>query len=188
MDLLVQGFGSSIPLVGDWSIKNGIAEQNDEDAFYAKLATPLIQEKGVFTYTFSAKSDARGRGWVGIGLHVFTPKSYTLKGYGSGDSLCVWLTRDPAHLSSDITRIQLYRSVSDWDMKLLDEVPVEESIYEYHEFQVTVDTAGGTVTISLDGVQRLSEKGVLDLSRGVFVVLRALDRAEFKEFRVEARE
>ncbi len=184
-ELLLEGFAAARPIVGTWSIKDGVARQTDHEAFYAKLATPLVQDQRSFSYFFSARSNARGRGWVGLGLHVFTPKSYTLKGYGSGDSLCVWLTRDPVHFKKDITRLQLYRSVNDWDMKLLDEVPVAESIYDLNRFEVGVDPAAGTVSVSLNGSERLVAKGIKNLRGGVYVMLRALDTAEFTDFRAE---
>jgi len=184
-DLLMEGFGSTTPIVGQWVIADGTAKQIDPDAFYAKLAAPLVQDKRVFSYSFTAKSDARGRGWVGLGIHVFTPDSYTLKGYGSGDSLCVWLTRDPAHLNENITRLQLYRSTDDWNMDLVDEVPVSESIYDANRFEVSVDPLAGTVSVSMNGTERLVAKGILDLQAGVYVLFRTLDTAEFSEFKVE---
>jgi hypothetical protein len=166
-------------------IADGTAKQIDPDAFYAKLAAPLVQDKRTFSYSFTAKSDARGRGWVGLGIHVFTPKSYTLKGYGSGDSLCIWLTRDPVHLSENITRLQLYRSTDDWNMDLVDEIPVSESIYDANRFEVGVDPLAGTVSVSMNGTERLVAKGISDLREGVYVLLRSLDTAEFSEFKVE---
>jgi hypothetical protein len=184
-DILVEGFKDAIPLLGNWTIEGGIAKQLDPDAFYAKLATPLVQDKRSFSYSFKAKSDAPGRGWVGVGIHVFTPKTYTEKGFGAGDSLCIWLTRDPVHLSDNITRLQLYRSTDDWNMDLLAETPVTESIYDNNRFDVTVDPEQGTVTVSLNGNESLSEKGILGLKDGVYVLFRALDRAEFSDFKAQ---
>jgi hypothetical protein len=184
-ELLIAGFDAANPIVGQWKIEDGLAKQTDPEAFYAKLGTPLVQDKGTFSYSFTAKSDARGRGWVGVGLHVFTPASYTLKGYGSGDSLCIWLTRDPTHYSENITRLQLYRSTDDWNMDLLDEVPVSESIYDANRFEVTVDSAAGTVSVALNGTERLVAKGIMNLHKGVYVLLRTLDTAEFSDFKVE---
>ncbi len=184
-ELLLAGFGTTTPIVGEWVIADDIAKQIDPDAFFAKLGAPLVQGKRTFTYSFTAKSDARGRGWVGIGLHVFTPKSYTQKGYGAGDSICIWLTRDPVHLTKDITRLQLYRSTDDWNMDLLDEVPVPESIYDSNRFEVTVDPVAGTVSVSLNGTERLVAKDILDLREGVYVLFRALDTAEFSDFKTE---
>ena len=184
-ELLLEGFDSAVPVVGQWTIAGGLAMQTDPDAFFAKLATPLVQDTGTFSYSFSAKSDARGRGWAGVGFHAFTPKSYTQKGFGSGDSLCVWLTRDPVHYAKDVTRLQLYRSTDDWNMDLLNEVPVTESIYDLNRFEVTVDPVAGTVSVSMNGTERLVAKGILDFRKGIYVVFRSLDRAEFSDFKAE---
>jgi hypothetical protein len=146
-----------------------------------------VQERREYTYSFTAKSNARERGWVGVGIHLFTPVSYTMKGYGSGDSLCVWLTRDPAHYSENVTRLQLYRSTDDWNMGLLSEVPVKESIYDDNSFVVTVDPVNGTVSVAMDGTQRLVARDVLNLKKGLYVVFRSLDTAEFSDFKVEAK-
>lgn len=186
-ELLVEGFEKTMPLVGKWKVESGIAKQLDPEAFYAKLALPLLQDKRTYSFSFTAKSDARGRGWVGLGFHAFTPKSYTLKGYGSGDSLCVWLTRDPVHFKENITRLQLYRSVDDWDMKLLDEVPVTESIFDDNRFDITIDPVSGDVSVSLNGTERLAAKGIVDLHTGLYALFRALDTAEFSDFRAEVR-
>jgi len=184
-EILLEGFENAIPLVGKWRVDSGNAKQIDGEAFYAKLAMPLVQNKETYTYSFTAKSDARGRGWVGLGIHLFTPKSYTLKGYGSGDSICVWLTRDPVHFTENTTRLQIYRSVNDWDMKLLDEIPVTESIYDNNRFEVTVDPVAGEVSVQLNGNEKLAVKGILDLHKGLYVLFRALDKASFSDFQTE---
>jgi hypothetical protein len=184
-ELLLSGFDSATSLVGSWSFTKDVATQTDPEAFFAKLGMPLVQEKRAFHYTFTAKSTAVGRGWVGVGFHAFTPASYTQKGYGGGDSLCVWLTRDPVHLKENITRLQLYRSTDDWNMDLIAEVPVNESIYDDNRFDFTVDPVAGTVSVSLNGSERLTAHDVLDLKKGIYVVVRALDTAEFRDFSVE---
>ncbi len=186
--LLLKGFETAVPVVGQWKIAGGVAMQTDPDALFAKLATPLVQDRRTFSYSFSAKSDAPNRGWVGVGFHAFTPKSYTQKGFGSGDSLCVWLTRDPVHFMKDITRLQLYRSTDDWNMDLLDEVPVAESIYDLNRFEVTVDPVAGSISVSMNGTARLTAKGILELRNGIYVVFRSLDTAEFSDFKAEVTE
>jgi hypothetical protein len=183
-ELLLSGFDSATSLVGTWDFTKDVAKQTDPEAFFAKLGMPLVQEKQAFHYSFTAKSTAVGRGWVGVGFHAFTPTSYTQKGYGGGDSLCVWLTRDPVHLTGNITRLQLYRSTDDWNMDLIAEVPVSESIYDDNRFDFTVDPVAGTVSVSLNGSERLAAKNVLDLKKGIYVVIRALDTAEFKDFSI----
>jgi hypothetical protein len=168
-------------------IEGDKARQTDPEAFFAKLAAPMIQDKRTFTYSFVAKSTARGRGWVGVGIHLFVPAfANTSKGYGAGNSVCVWLTRDPEHYGDKVTRLQIYRSNDDWTMRMIDEVAVLESVYDANRFDVTVDPISGTVSVSLDGKGRLVAKDVLNLHKGLYVVFRALDTAEFSDFRVEA--
>ena len=121
-----------------------------------------------------------------MGFHMFTPRSYTQKGFGAGDSLCIWLTRDPVHYKKNITRLQLYRSVDDWNMDLLDEVPVSESIFDANHFAVTVDPVEGSVSVSMNGSERLVAKYIKKLHVGVSVLFRALDKAEFSNFSAEA--
>jgi hypothetical protein len=181
-EILLRGFGDAISLVGIWKIEGDTATQTDPEAFFAKLATPLVQEKRGYSYSFVAKSNAKGRGWVGVGLHIFTPASYTQKGYGAGDSICVWLTRDPVHFSSDTTRLQLYRSTDDWNMDLIGEVPVPESIYDANRFDIGIDPATGNLSVSMNGTQRLKAEHILDLHKGLYVVFRSLDTAEFSAF------
>jgi hypothetical protein len=71
-------------------------------------------------------------------------------------------------------------------MDLIAEVPVLESIYDDNRFDFTVDPVAGTVSVSLNGHERLTAKNVLDLKKGIYVVVRALDTAQFKDFSVEA--
>jgi hypothetical protein len=187
-ELLLEGFGNATSLVGTWTIEGDKAEQTDPEAFFAKLATPLIQDQRAYTYSFIAKSNARGRGWVGLGIHLFTPAfASTSKGYGAGNSLCVWLTRDPEHYSDNITRLQIYRSNDDWTMRPIADVPVKESIYDPNRFDVTVDPAKGTIAVSMDGSERLAVTELPNLQRGLYVVFRSLDTAEFSDFRAEAK-
>jgi hypothetical protein len=185
-EILLSGFEGAAPMVGSWTIDGEVASQTDGDAFYAKLGSPLIQDSRAFKYSFTAKSTAPGRGWVGIGFHAYVPKSYTVKGYGAGDSICLWLTRDPVHYKKDVTRLQLYRSVDDWDMNLIAEIAVPESIYEANSFELEIDPATGVISASLNGTKRLEVKDVIDLHKGICVAFRALDTAEFSAFKVEA--
>jgi tetratricopeptide (TPR) repeat protein len=181
-------FDKAKSILGSWIIEGDKATQTDKEAFFAKLAIPLDQDLRVHTYSFVAKSTAPKRGWVGVGAHLFTPVSRTLAGYGSGDSLVVWLTRDPVHFKKDITRFHVYRSVNDCWMKLIGEAVVTESIYDENRFDVKVDPKAGTLTVSLNGTERLKVKNLRKLHAGRYVILRALDTAEFSAFKVEAGE
>ena len=188
-EMLLEGFSSTTALVGTWSIADGVACQNDPEALFAKLSLPLEQGDRVYDYSFTARSEARGRGWVGLGFHVCTTKtSITTRGFGSGRSLCVWLTRDPVHYRENQTRLQLYRSRDDWNMDLLAEVAVSESIYEDNRFDLRIDSVAGSVSVSLNGSERLAAVDIRNLGQGAFVLFRALDRACFSKFKAEAEE
>jgi|GEM_PF-564868 len=174
-------------VLGAWVLEPDRAVQTDESSFFAKLAVPLAQSAALaYRYSFVARSSALGRGWVGLGAHLFVPRIEGLTGYGSGDSLLVWLTRDPVHFSNDQTRIQLYRSYNGWDMRLIVETAVPESIYDSNRFDISVDPKSGTVAVSLNGNKRLEATGIARLPEGRYVVLRALDTAEFSAFDAEA--
>ena len=123
-----------------------------------------------------------------MGAHLFTPESRTFVGYGLGDSLVVWLTRDPVHFQKDQTRLQLYRSVGNSWMDHIGEVVVPESIYDANRFDVKIDSKAGTISVSLNGKEKLEAKNLRKLHEGRYVVLRALDTAEFSAFKAEAGE
>ena len=175
--------------LGAWTIERDKATQTDENCYFAKLALPLVQSvNGVYSYSFVAKSTAPNRGWVGVGAHLFTPEARTFVGYGLGDSLVVWLTRDPVHFQKDQTRLQLYRSVGNSWMDQIGEVVVPESIYDANRFDVKIDSKAGTISVSLNGKEKLEAKNLRKLHEGRYVVLRALDTAEFSAFKAEAGE
>jgi len=177
---------SALIIVGQWTIEGGHARQTDGEAFFAKLAIPAVQALQPITYSFTAKSVARGRGWVGLGATLFAPRSGLIKGYGSGNSLLIWLTRDPVHFAENMTRLQVYRSVNSWKMVLIGETPVSESIFDANRFDIAVEPSGGTISVSLNGSERLAMKGITGLEAGAFVILRSLDGADFGDFRAES--
>jgi hypothetical protein len=70
-------------------------------------------------------------------------------------------------------------------MTLLREAVVPESVFDANEISVHLDPAGGRLAVSLNGSERLSCGGFEGLADGAAVVFRSIDRAEFKDFRVE---
>jgi hypothetical protein len=92
------------------------------------------------------------------------------------------------HFQKDQTRLQLYRSMNDNWMMMIGEAVVPESIYDDNRFDVKVDPKAGTVSVSLNGKARLEVKRLRKLHEGRYVVLRALDTAEFSAYRAEAGE
>jgi tetratricopeptide (TPR) repeat protein len=185
----INPFDGAQIVVGSWTIEGDKAIQTDKDVFFAKLSLPLSQaERGVYEYSFVAKSTAPRRGWVGVGAHFFASETRAPAGYGWGDSLVVWLTRDPVHYQKDITRLQIYRSKNDCWMAMIGEAVVPESIFDENRFDVRIDSKSGAVAVSLNGTERLEVKNLRKLHEGRYVVLRALDTAEFSAYRAGAGE
>jgi hypothetical protein len=181
--VIFEGFGGSVRYSGRWTVRQSSALQTDEKALSAKLALPLVQQGGPLNYAVTARS--QGSGWVGVGLHVLVRGAERHRGWGEGSSILAWLTSDPEHRGDTLTRLQVYRSRSDIDMRLVDEVIVPESVFESNEISVRVDPAGGTVAVWLNGTERLACPGLDGLGTGVTVVFRSIDRAVFQDFRVE---
>ncbi len=180
---LIEGFNAVFPILGTWTANPSAAAQTDKSALFAKLAIPLAQSGRPLRYTFTARS--RGSEWVGLGLNILVNTGQRRRGYGEGRSLLVWLTRDPRHYGDEATRLQVYRSATDVDMTLVREVAVPESVFDFNVVAIDMNPVEGLLSVSLNGSERLVCDGFEDLADGVAVVFRALDRAEFQDFRVE---
>jgi len=180
---LIEGFAAAFPILGTWTANPSACRQTDERALFAKLAIPFAQSGRPLRYTFTARS--RGSGWVGLGLHILVDTGQRRRGYGEGRSLLVWLTHDPKHYGDEATRLQVYWSATDVDMTLVREVAVPESVFDSNLVVIDMNPVEGLLSVSLNGSERLLCDVFPDLPDGVAVVFRALDRAEFQDFRVE---
>jgi tetratricopeptide (TPR) repeat protein len=180
---LSEGFNAVFPILGTWTANPSAVSQTDKSALFAKLSVPLSQARRPLRYTFTARS--LGSGWVGLGLHIFVETEKRRRGYGEGRSLLVWLTQDPKHNGDEAARLQVYRSTTDVVMTLEKEVIVPESVFDSNLIVIDMDPAKGRLSVSLNGSERLVCDELSDLAHGVAVVFRALDRAGFKDFRVE---
>ncbi|MBL8968660.1 MAG: hypothetical protein JNG85_16770 [Spirochaetaceae bacterium] len=179
---LAAGFVAFRRELGDWTIGEENAAQNDPESYFAKLALPL-RIGGSLRYSFSARST--GKGWVGFGIHVLVAKVGTHRGYGEGSSTLVWLSRDPRG-GDPATRLQIYRSRNDVDMSIVDEAATDISALERNRFEIDVDPAAGLLVVRVNDREAYRKTGLFLEPLGDYVVLRALDRAEFSDFRVEA--
>lgn len=180
---LLEGFSTAIPVVGRWRLSEETALQHDGKSLFAKLVVPLFQTAKPVRYSFSARSD--GSGWVGFGLHIFVDQPAARWSYGSGKSLLVWFTSDPGRYGDERTRLQLYRSENDIDMRLLRETIVPESIFKTNAVSIDMDPKTGMLIVLVNGKERLRCSGFNDIADGASMVFRALDRATFQSFRVE---
>ena len=180
---LVRGFEAGAPDTGTWEVTRARARQTDGDAFFAKLAMPAEQEDGPVLYSFRVRSLDR-EGWVGFGLHLFVEEVEKRRGYGMGSSLLVWLTRDPQLRKSGTTYLQLYKSNDDVHMERVLDAAIPEGVNEEMQVDVLYEPESQYITIAVDGSDRVRYRTWFGVDSGVELALRALGRAEFREFTV----
>ncbi len=178
-----KGFSATQRGPGTWKTMGDNVQQIDPDEFFAKLIGPAPEYQTV-RYSFEARS--LGRGWVGLGLHVLANSIKTHSGWGEGDSWLVWLTRDPVHFAKDQTRLQIYHSTSDTQMTLILDKPVSAAIKEWNQFSVETDTLSRILRVRLGDDVAEVPLPANTMGPGM-LALRSIDRAEFKDFVIEAK-
>ncbi len=177
---LLEGFARSVPQLGFWEVTENEAIQIDENQYFAKLVLPIEQQTRPTLFTFKTRS--RGYGWVGTGLHIFATDKQRLKGYGFGNSLLIWLTRDPEYYGTMDTRLQLYRSDDAVQMEMVLDAVIEEHISEYLDMAILYEPEEEYITISVNGIEKLRYKTWFSIDEGVEVALRTLGGGgEFKD-------
>ncbi len=174
------GFADGTPDTGTWTVRPGAAVQTDPDAYFAKLAMPLLQSDDPVLY--SVRVRALDPGWAGVGLHLFVDDVQRRRGYGMGSSLLVWLTRDPGVRRTDATFLQLYRSDDDVMMGRVLDAAVPHAIDEFLDLDILYEPRSQYVTVALDGVDRVRYRAWFGIDAGVEIALRSLGRAEFHDF------
>ncbi len=181
--VLLAGFGKAMPHIGTWEIVNGVAYQKDPGQYFAELVFPLKQFSQPTLFSFSGR--ATGKAWVGFGLHLFVSNNPGKKGYGLGDSLLVWLTRDARAYGDEYTYLQLYRSYDAVNMERVLNARIEELISEYVEVEVLYDPVNEYITVSVDGTEKIRYKTWFDIDVGVEMALRTLkEGVSFKDLLV----
>ncbi len=184
--LVHEGFAGGSALAGSWKVSADAVSQRDSSTRFAKYALPLPQGDTEALYEFTARADASG--WVGYGLHFLASGSERGRGYGFGSSYLVWLTRDPSYYKSEDTYVQLYRSYDDVRMIQLASVSIPESIDAELSTEVLYDPDGGTIAVSVDGVERLRYTVDQALAGGDQVALRVLGGpVDFSAFSLKTR-
>jgi peptidoglycan hydrolase CwlO-like protein len=178
---VMSGFNGGEPQIGSWRKNGTTLSQNDTDAYFAKYVLPVPQEGKPLLYRFDAKSE--GSGWVGLGLHLFAADS-DKKGYGFGNSLLVWFTRDPDVYKSDRTWLELYRSNNDVDMYRVLNGGIEEPMDEYFNVEILYEPQAEYITIAVNGIDKIRFKTYFDIESGIEVSLRSLGPASFKNLSV----
>jgi len=150
------GSAGAVSRFGDWKLSESSATQQDTSLLFAKASIPLRQDASEILYEFAATG--KGPGWIGYGLHLSASGDATGQGYGFGNSLLVWLTRDSSYYKTGTTYVQLYRSYDDLRMIQIASVGIADSISSELRTSVLYNQMGGTVVVAVNGVERLQYK------------------------------
>ena len=171
-NVLLEGFSSFEPQLGNWKITDDEAFQLDGDQYFAKLVFEVEQYSRPTLFSFKAR--ALGDGWVGVGMHIFATNKEKLKGYGFGKSVLVWMTRDPEYYESNDTRLQLYRSDNNIDMEQVLDAVVTEPMSRYQQLDIYYQPVEQYITIYINGEAKLAYKTWFEIDNGIEVALRSL--------------
>lgn len=181
---LQRGFSGGVPQLGAWTVTDSVLEQTSTREFFAKYVIPVQQGSETTLYRFTV--DTTARGWAGAGLH-FSASSSSLRGYGFGESLLVWFTRDPAHYQNDRTYLQLYRSDDDVRMERVLDAQIEPHIADGLEVEILYEPTSGYVTVAVNGDDTVRYRTWFDVEAGFEVALRSLgDGARFADLEIIA--
>ncbi len=182
-EVLISGFATSEAQLGLWRVGNDSASQIDKSMLFGKLLLPVMQNEKPVLYSFKARSTDPADEWVGLGLHIFV-ENVEKRGYGLGDSLLVWLTRDQEVYKNNYTYLQLYRSDDDVNMDRVMDAVIQEPVTEFIAIEVLYEPVEQYITIAVDGEEKIRYKTWFGIDDGVEVALRSLGTAEFTDLRV----
>ncbi len=178
---LRDGFGDSSARMGSWKIVGAMASQADSSQYFSRLELPLAQGKAPMLYRFKARST--GKGWIGLGLHLYVEDVLKKRGYGEGKSLLVWFTRDSDARGDDATYLQLYRSDNDVVMERMFDAELADGIESWRLVEVVYDPGAEYIAVSVDGVLRIVYKTFFGRDAGATAALRTLGGGvSFSEF------
>ena len=114
---------------GNWAFTGTRLYQNDSNARLAKVIFRAPQS-GAMIYEFSARyEDGSQDGQGGFGLHIFVDSTRNTATWGAGKSYLLWLNYDEAPTTRGIPAglsAQVYRSVSDSQMDLVESISLNE--------------------------------------------------------------
>jgi hypothetical protein len=126
---------------GSWNFSGPRLYQNDDRAPLAKVNF-RVPQSGPMLYEFNARYESGAEdGHGGFGVHVFADSSYNAASWGVGKSYLLWLNYDenplrnsgiPAGLSA-----QVYRSLSNSSMTLVDSVDLNEFTYLLTDYNLS---------------------------------------------------
>jgi regulator of replication initiation timing len=178
-----QGFSMAETQIGTWSLESGVLAQTDPEEFFAKSELPMPQDARPTLYSFDARS--RGAGWVGFGIHIFAD-GVEKRGYGYGESLLLWFTRDVREYGTDRTYLELYRSSDDINMARVMSAAITDDISEWMDIQLLYEPEAEYITVAVNGEEKIRYKTWFGIEWGVDLALRTLDVAEFRNLEVRS--
>jgi len=180
---LRDGFDGSLARIGSWKIAGAVVTQSDASQYFSRLELPLAQGKVTTLYRFKARST--GKDWIGLGLHLFVEDVKKKRGYGEGESLLVWFTRDKDARGDNATYVQLYRSDNDVVMERMFDAELSDGIESWRLVEVVYDPVAEYIAVSVDGGLRIVYKTFFGRDSGATVSLRTLGGgASFSDFSV----
>lgn len=182
----LRGFAGSQAAMGTWHFSGDGVSQADPKQYFARLDLPLTQEGEALLYQFEARST--GSEWVGYGMHIYASGSQRRQGYGFGESLLVWLTRDPQVYGTDQTYLELYRSRDDVNMERVLHAAIEEPISQLLKIEILYQPQEEYLSIAVNGEEKIRYKTWFSVDKGVEVSLRSLGSAEFSGLKVLSRQ
>ena len=144
------------------------------------MILPVEQAEKPVLYSFKARSTDPDEEWVGLGLHIFV-ENVEKRGYGLGNSLLVWLTRDQEVYKNDYTYLQLYRSDDDVNMDRVMDAVIQEPITEFLDIEVLYQPDEQYITVSVNAEEKIRYKTWFGIDEGIQVALRSLGTAEFSD-------
>jgi hypothetical protein len=180
---VISGFEGSEVQLGEWTVEGDRASQDDRNMLFGKLLLPAVQGSSPVLYRFTARSTDPVDQWVGLGLHIYV-ENVQRRGYGLGDSLLVWLTRDREVYGTDTTHLQLYRSDDDINMGRVMDALVSEPLTDGVDVEVLYEPVRQYITIAVDGEEKIRYKTWFGVEEGVSIALRSLGTAEFTNLEV----
>ena len=151
------------PVSGSWSLRGGRLHQTDEKARLARVNIPVHQASDIMTYEFDARYEGGAEdGHAGFGIHVFVDNAHPREAWGAGRSFLLWLNYDEKPLSSDIPKgfsAQIYRSLSNTDMRLIDSIDLNDFFYYVTDNDLTLAWPVKIVINSNSGEVRVYDPG-----------------------------
>ncbi|RKX77002.1 MAG: hypothetical protein DRP87_10395 [Spirochaetes bacterium] len=185
--VIQKGFHRAVPQMGNWFIRDDRAEQLDPSQYFAKLVIPVIQNSKPTLFSFKGRST--GSGWVGFGAHIFATEREWKKGYGFGDSILVWITRDREYYGCPDTRLQFYRSSDSVHMEMVLDAIIEEPIHRYMDLDILYNPVAQYISVFVNGAEKVKYKTWFSIDSGVQIALRTLrGGASFKDMEVRSTE